>query len=447
MVLIIVGCLAVSALTLLFPSTPTYDPWAWILWGREIAHLDLVTEGGPSWKPFPIFFTVPFSFFGQDLAPYLWLWVARAGGLLGCVMAYRMAYRLIGGRRSTARSPACPRSPRCCPATSSCATPRSATPSRCSPRSSCGRSSATSTAAATTRSTSASPPRCCAPRRGRSSGCTGSGCGSTSRSLRKRLVVFAVLVPACWFLPEWWGAGDPLRAGLARERARTRAAPRSPRIPALRSCSSASRESTVAPGGARARSIAVGYAAVAWVPRPRRRATMLALAALGFSWFALVAVMTEAGFAGNQRYLMVTTAAVSRARRRGRGARAPGRRAGSRTRRLGSPRAGTRAGRRPRCVAGVAIASPDDRRQGRQHGPRAGRHRARGVPVARPQGADRRERRQGARCSPAAGSSAAPSRRRWWPTSSASTASTWAGRSRRRRAWRSAPARCRTGRS
>src|SRR4029453_15505790 len=30
MVLIIVGCLAVCALTRLFPSTPTYDPWAWI---------------------------------------------------------------------------------------------------------------------------------------------------------------------------------------------------------------------------------------------------------------------------------------------------------------------------------------------------------------------------------------------------------------------------------
>ena len=94
MALIIAGCLAISALTLIYPSTPTYDPWAWILWGREIAHLDLVTEGGPSWKPFPIFFTVPFSFFGQDLAPYLWLWVARAGGLFGCVMAYRVAYRL-----------------------------------------------------------------------------------------------------------------------------------------------------------------------------------------------------------------------------------------------------------------------------------------------------------------------------------------------------------------
>src|SRR5215203_7217776 len=94
---VIAGCLAVAAVTLLFPSTPTYDPWAWILWGREIVHLDLVTEGGPSWKPFPILFTAPFSIFGQDIAPYMWILVARAGGLFGCAMAYRMANRLIGG--------------------------------------------------------------------------------------------------------------------------------------------------------------------------------------------------------------------------------------------------------------------------------------------------------------------------------------------------------------
>ena len=36
----------------------------------------------------------------------------------------------------------------------------------------------------------------------------------------------------------------------------------------------------------------------------------LALAAFGLAWFLLVAVMTEAGFAGNQRYLIVTTAVV-----------------------------------------------------------------------------------------------------------------------------------------
>src|SRR5436190_6019237 len=94
---IIFCCLAVSAVTLLYPSTPTYDPWAWILWGREILHVDLVTTGGPSWKPFPILFTTPFSIFGQGIAPYLWLWVARAGGLFGCAMAWRMANRLIGG--------------------------------------------------------------------------------------------------------------------------------------------------------------------------------------------------------------------------------------------------------------------------------------------------------------------------------------------------------------
>ncbi len=98
MAAIIAGCLAVAGVTLLLPSTPTYDPWAWILWGREILHLDLVTEGGPSWKPFPILFTIPFSIFGQNIAPYLWIWLARAGGLFACVMAYRMANRLIGGR-------------------------------------------------------------------------------------------------------------------------------------------------------------------------------------------------------------------------------------------------------------------------------------------------------------------------------------------------------------
>ena len=46
--------------------TPTYDPWAWIIWGREVMHLDLVTTDGPSWKPLPILFTAPFSLLGDD---------------------------------------------------------------------------------------------------------------------------------------------------------------------------------------------------------------------------------------------------------------------------------------------------------------------------------------------------------------------------------------------
>jgi hypothetical protein len=81
---------------LLTPSEPTYDPWAWIIWGREIMHADLATVTGPSWKPLPVFFTTPFSLFGDAAAPQLWLVVARAGGLLAFAMAFRLAARLAG---------------------------------------------------------------------------------------------------------------------------------------------------------------------------------------------------------------------------------------------------------------------------------------------------------------------------------------------------------------
>src|SRR3954471_4431487 len=73
----VVLCLTLAALTLLFPSTPTYDPWSWIVWGRQILHGSLDTVEGPSWKPLPIVFTVPVSLFG-DAAPSLWLGIARA---------------------------------------------------------------------------------------------------------------------------------------------------------------------------------------------------------------------------------------------------------------------------------------------------------------------------------------------------------------------------------
>src|SRR3954464_8927873 len=88
--------LGLTALSFLAPSTPTYDPWAWIIWGREIVHLDLSTVGGPSWKPLPVLFTAPFSLFG-DAAPDLWLVVARAGALLALAMTFRLARRLAAG--------------------------------------------------------------------------------------------------------------------------------------------------------------------------------------------------------------------------------------------------------------------------------------------------------------------------------------------------------------
>lgn len=80
----------------LVPSTPTYDPWSWLVWGREIFHGTLSTSDGPSWKPFPVLFTTPLAVFG-GAAPSLWLVIARAGALLAALLAFRLGRRLSGG--------------------------------------------------------------------------------------------------------------------------------------------------------------------------------------------------------------------------------------------------------------------------------------------------------------------------------------------------------------
>ncbi len=85
---------ALSALVL--PSVPSFDPWAWIVWGREIdTHLRFATFGGPSWKPLPVAFTTVFGLFG-GAAPGLWMVTVRAGGLLALFGAYRLGSRLAG---------------------------------------------------------------------------------------------------------------------------------------------------------------------------------------------------------------------------------------------------------------------------------------------------------------------------------------------------------------
>ena len=94
--LLVVVCLAVGTASLVLPSVPTYDPWAWLIWGREVLHGDLVTTTGPSWKPFPVLFTVPFAVLGDAGAPLAWLVISRAGGLLAIAMAYRLGRRLAG---------------------------------------------------------------------------------------------------------------------------------------------------------------------------------------------------------------------------------------------------------------------------------------------------------------------------------------------------------------
>ena len=85
----------VAALSLLLPWALAFDPLAWLVWGRETGRLALDTTTGPSWKPFPVLFTVVFALWEQA-APALWMIVARAGGLLALGGAYVLGARLAG---------------------------------------------------------------------------------------------------------------------------------------------------------------------------------------------------------------------------------------------------------------------------------------------------------------------------------------------------------------
>ena len=87
--------LAVAAVSLLLPWALAFDPQAWVVWGRDASRLALDTSGGPSWKPLPVVVTTPLALTG-DPAPALWLVVARAGGLLALAGAWVLAARLGG---------------------------------------------------------------------------------------------------------------------------------------------------------------------------------------------------------------------------------------------------------------------------------------------------------------------------------------------------------------
>jgi hypothetical protein len=302
---VLIGCLVISAVSLLFPSTPTYDPWAWILWGREIVHLDLVTEGGPSWKPLPVLFTTPFSLFGADVAPYLWLWIARAGGLLALAMAFRLARRLTG--RGVAgivagvfafaflattyeyvRDAALGNSEALLAGLSLWAIERHLDGRR-------DHALYLGFAAALLR-----------PEVWPFLGLYGLWLWFREPRLRLRLAILAALIPLLWFGPELWGSGNALRASDRANNPNPGSAAFAdhPGLEVLDRFHDRTVWALEAAG-----LIGLLTAAVAWI-RSRRQGAILFVGAVGLGWLVLVAAMTEGGYAGNQRYLIVTTAAL-----------------------------------------------------------------------------------------------------------------------------------------
>ena len=299
--LVVVGCLALAALSLLAPGAPTYDPWSWIIWGREIVHLDLSTAGGPSWKPLPVLFTAPFSLLGDGVAPDLWLVVARAGGLLALVMTFRLARRLAGEPWGVAAGLVAALA-----LATSTGFIRDVWPGNSeglliafilwaieSHLDGCRRQAfVLGVLAAMLR-----------PESWLFVGAYGLWLAWRDPAMRKWVAAGGIAVLALWFLPELWGSGQLFRAA---ERANnpdphSPAYAADPALQVLRAFGTTFTWPVFAVAG-----IALGYA----LPRRGGERSVLVLAALGVVWLVLVALMTQAGYSGNPRYLMPVGAVI-----------------------------------------------------------------------------------------------------------------------------------------
>ena len=287
--------LALTSLAL--PSAPGYDPWSWLIWGRELGGLDLSTSEGPAWKPLPVIVTAALAPLGEAMAPSAWLGVARTGAILAVLVAFGLARRLAGG--------------------SSAAGLGAAAGLLLVPgwieHAAVGNAEGALTALLLL-------------------GLAGLLEGRVRAALalvavaalirvevwpflavlvaavwrrdgnvRPWLVVGSVGVLALWFVPEWLASGDPLRSA-DRARAPNPGAPALAARPALATLAQAAR----APHPAALAGLVLLLAA----SRHRRGRDALLTGLAGLAWMLLVAGMSELGFSGEVRYLVPGVALV-----------------------------------------------------------------------------------------------------------------------------------------
>jgi hypothetical protein len=89
----------VAALSLLWTRTPSFDPWAWLVWSRQLTGVSEVPFGISSqtgWKPLSVILLMPLSVLGDTLQPIVWVWFIRTCFLLCLVEAWRLG-RLAAG--------------------------------------------------------------------------------------------------------------------------------------------------------------------------------------------------------------------------------------------------------------------------------------------------------------------------------------------------------------
>jgi hypothetical protein len=287
---LIPACIVLAIASLAVARSPTFDVWAWLVWGREIGHLQLHTSGGPQFKPLPVAVTSLASVFGDAAVP-IWMVVARAAGLLAVAGAARLAWRVVG--------------------------PPAAVIAVVSVLSiqlfsdylmAFGMSEPMLAAFALW----AVDQHYAGRRKTVYWLIFGAALlrveawpfllGYAILADRRReiprglLVVLLLVTPAAWFLPEWWGSGHPLRTGGGQA---VPGDPSSYRHPGVAVLSMAFEDllSWVWIGAL----VGVGWAA--WV----RHEVLLKITWVAVLWLAIVALLSEAGISsGVARYLIVT---------------------------------------------------------------------------------------------------------------------------------------------
>ena len=333
---LILVALIVGAVSLLIPSTPSYDPWAWIVWGREIVHINLQTTGGPSWKPLPMLFTTVFALFGKA-EPDLWLVVARAGAFAAVAMVFRLSFRLTRqiGSYST-RAPAnADRLTALGPALLAglIAALGLALSGGYISDNALGYSEGLATALmliAMERHLDGRPRQAFAvgflvaldrPEIWLFWGPYGLWLFWRDPEARRLVISLFVLIPVLWFLPEYWGSGHFLR-GVSRAqhpRSNSLAFAKSPFFSELIDAA----WPTILLRIKLAAAALVGVvAALVWrrwrregpaalrTPQTRPQAAAAIAGIAGLMWFVVIATMTQIGFSGNNRYLVLGSALV-----------------------------------------------------------------------------------------------------------------------------------------
>jgi hypothetical protein len=333
---LIAVALIVGVASLLIPSTPSYDPWAWIVWGREIVHINLQTTGGPSWKPLPMLFTTVFALFGKA-EPDLWLVVARAGAFAAVAMVFRLSFRLTRqiGSYFTRPEAGADGLVGLVPALLAglIAAIGLALSGGFISDNALGYSEGLATAViliAVERHLDGRPRQAFAvgflaaldrPEIWLFWGPYGLWLFWKDAGARKLVIGLFVLIPVLWFLPEYWGSGHFLR-GVNRAqhpRSNSNAFARCPFCAELVD----SAWPTILLRIKLAAVVLVGVVGIVLLRGWRRErvqalrapksiaiAAAAAVGIAGLAWFVVIAVMTQIGFSGNNRYLVIGSALV-----------------------------------------------------------------------------------------------------------------------------------------